>query len=125
MINNCIVRPTVLKFKSEYELVHGSSPIYDATIISVSDSIIMLTALEVDLCKFYDQRPVIIICNKEQQDSLVALLMKNKLRHAVGASTRVLAEVRQWDYGVLLLSQEEGRGVDSRFRKDGVVLITS
>ena len=91
----------------------------------MSDSIIMLTALEVDLCKFYDQRPVIIICNKEQQDSLVALLMKNKLRHAVGASTRVLAEVRQWDYGVLLLSQEEGRGVDYRFRKDGVVLITS
>ena len=26
---------------------------------------------------------------------------------------------------MLLLSQEEGRGVDSRFRKDGVVLITS
>ena len=91
----------------------------------MSDSITILIVLEVDLCKFYDQRPVIIICKKEQEDSLIALLMKNKLRHAVWASSLVLAEVRQWDNGVLMLSQEEGRGVDSRFRKDGVVLITS
>ena len=54
MINNCIVRPTVLKFKSEYELVHGSSPISDATIVPVTDSIAIIKVLEVDLCKFYD-----------------------------------------------------------------------
>ena len=33
LINNCIVRPKVLKFKSEYELIHGTNPITDATVI--------------------------------------------------------------------------------------------
>ena len=65
LLTNCVARPTVLKFKSEYELVHGSSPIADATIVPVADTASMLTALEVDLCRFYDQRPVIIISSKE------------------------------------------------------------
>lgn len=42
MINNCIVRPAVFKFKSEYELVQGSSPISDETIVPVVDSIPMI-----------------------------------------------------------------------------------
>ena len=65
LLSNCVARLTVLKFKSEYELVHGSSPIADATIVPVADTASMLTALEVDLCRFYDQRPVIIISSKE------------------------------------------------------------
>ena len=35
----------------------------------------------------------------------------------------MLVDIRQWEYGVLLLSSEEGRGVDSRFRKDAIVII--
>jgi hypothetical protein len=33
-VANCIVKPKMLKFKSEYELVHGTSPIQDPNIIS-------------------------------------------------------------------------------------------
>ena len=36
-VSNCITKPIVLKFKSEYELVHGASPVSDATIIPCSD----------------------------------------------------------------------------------------
>ena len=37
----------------------------------------------------------------------------------------MLDEIRIWDYGVLLLNKEEGRGVDSRFRGDAIVLISA
>lgn len=32
-------------------------------------------------------------------------------------------EIRNWDYGVLILNKEEGRGVDTRFKKNAIVLI--
>lgn len=31
-LNSCINRPTILRFKSEYEMVKGSSPIADPTL---------------------------------------------------------------------------------------------
>jgi hypothetical protein len=37
LVNNCITSATSLKFKSEYELVHGTSPVTDPTIIPCSD----------------------------------------------------------------------------------------
>ena len=48
----------------------------------------------------------------------------NKFKHRVNAQRANLDEVRQWEYGVLLLTVEEGRGVDTRFRKDARVVIT-
>ena len=36
-VNNCIDKPTVLKFKSEYELIHGVSPVADPTVIACAD----------------------------------------------------------------------------------------
>lgn len=35
----------------------------------------------------------------------------------------MLKEIRGWDYGVLLLNADESRGVDTRFKKNAVVLI--
>ena len=35
----------------------------------------------------------------------------------------MLSAIRHWDYGVLLIKASEGRGVDTRFRKDALVLI--
>ena len=60
-MNNCIAKPTVLKFKSEYEMVKGVSPVTDATIILVQDDAGMLVALGADLAKYYDKKPIIII----------------------------------------------------------------
>ena len=51
-------------------------------------------------------------------------MIVNKFKHRVSAQRVNLDEVRQWEYGVLLLTVEEGRGVDTRFRKDARVLIT-
>ena len=61
LVNNCIAKPTVLKFKSEYEMVKGVSPVTDATIIPVQDDAGMLVALGADLAKYYDKKPIIII----------------------------------------------------------------
>ena len=36
-----------------------------------------------------------------------------------------LKEIRNWDYGILLLDCEECRGVDTIFAKDSLVLITA
>jgi hypothetical protein len=36
-----------------------------------------------------------------------------------------LREVRTWDYGILFLSREESRGVDTRFKSDAQVMILS
>ena len=32
-MNNCITRPKVLKFKSEYELLHATNPVTEAVVI--------------------------------------------------------------------------------------------
>ena len=61
LVNNCIAKPTVLKFKSKYEMVKGVSPVTDATIIPVQDDAGMLVALGADLAKYYDKKPIIII----------------------------------------------------------------
>ncbi len=34
-----------------------------------------------------------------------------------------MKEIRGWDYGALILNAEESRGVDTRFKKNAVVLI--
>ena len=47
------------------------------------------------------------------------------MKHAEGGEQHLLDEIRNWDYGVLLLNKEEGRGVDSRFRREAIVLISA
>ena len=122
-VNNCITKPTILKFKSEYEMVNGASPVSDATIIACHDSQTMMAAFDNDLGKHYDQKPIIVIHDMDQRDDIIHLLKASKYRYAVGAKDNVLHEVRSWDYGVLMLSAEEGRGVDARFRRDAIVLV--
>ena len=41
-----------------------------------------------------------------------------------GVSTEVLREIRSWEYGVLILEKQNGLGVNTRFSKDSIVLIT-
>ena len=47
----------------------------------------------------------------------------SKFRFARGGEQHTLHEIRSWDYGVLILSKDEGRGVDTRFKKSARVLI--
>jgi hypothetical protein len=66
---------------------------------------------------------VIVITNDSNHGPIVDILRANKYKFAEGGSLNVLATVRSWEYGVLLLSKEEGRGVDTRFKRDAFVLI--
>jgi hypothetical protein len=74
LVNNCIARPTVLKFKSEYEMVKGVSPVTDAAIVQVLDAAGVLVALGADVAKYYDKKPIIIIRHEDQEESIIKLL---------------------------------------------------
>lgn len=108
LVNNCIARPTVLKFKSEYEMVKGVSPVTDAAIVQVLDAAGVLVALGADVAKYYDKKPIIIIRHEDQEESIIKLLKAEQYKYALGADRAVLADIRQWDYGVLILSPEQG-----------------
>jgi hypothetical protein len=61
LINNIISRPLTLRFKTEYELIHGTSPIQDASITNYTTRETMMQKLELDIIKYYDQKPIIVI----------------------------------------------------------------
>ena len=61
LLNSCINEPHVLRFKSEYEMVKGASPVVDPTIQQCSDSKSLMQAFEQTISKLYEQHPVIVI----------------------------------------------------------------
>jgi hypothetical protein len=81
--------------------------------------------IEEDISKTYDQKPVVVIHSSDQEAFLVQLCKRNKWKYAEGVSQEVLGQIRHWDYGVLIIKASEGRGVDTRFRKDALVLIST
>ena len=64
-VNNCIGRPTILKFKSEYELIHGISPIQDPNIVFCNETKTIFEALFEDVKKYYETKPIIIIYDED------------------------------------------------------------
>jgi hypothetical protein len=46
------------------------------------------------------------------------------VKYRIGASSEVLTEIRSWNYGVLILDKSEGTGINTRFAKDAIVMIT-
>ena len=124
LVNNCIAPPVVLKFKSEYELLHDIAPVSDPTVIPCADAATLHAIVCQDIDKHYEKHPVIIIANEGNRIDIVNHLAVSKFKFTKGREQNTLADIRAWDYGVLVLSREEGRGVDTRFRKDAIVLIT-
>lgn len=51
----------MLKFKSEYELIHNVNPVVDATVVTATNSGMLFDIIERDISKFYDQQPIIIV----------------------------------------------------------------
>lgn len=125
LIANTIGAPKVLRFKSEYELVKGVSAIQEAVIKHCRDDRALLDAVTADIELAYDGRPVVVVHEEEQLKDLEELCKHHKWRHLAGTSPQVLASIRQWSYGVLLLHANDGRGVDARFAKDALVLIVA
>lgn len=123
LVSNCIERPVTLKFKSEYKLVHGASPVTDPAVIQCEDTSKLLIHVSGDLIKLYDTHPVIIILNEGQREGVKKILKENRFRFLETLNDMALDEIKQWEYGVLLLNPEQGRGVDTRFKKTAHVMI--
>lgn len=53
-MGNVVKQPVVVKFKSEYELVHHTSPIADPAVVACNTEAEVRQALKVDLDKHFD-----------------------------------------------------------------------
>ena len=84
LVNYCICQPTVLKFKSEYELVNGTSPVADPAIVLSSDADSLYGALVIDIDKHYEKHPVIIISDIDYRDRLLNHFKESKMKYAEG-----------------------------------------
>ena len=54
---------------------------------------------------------------------MLGIAVRNKFRVQAKADADGLLKIRDWEYGMLLLSPGEARGTDIRFRKVARVLI--
>ena len=115
----------MLKFKSEFEMVFGTSPVTDPSVVPCIDTPRFEEAVLADLDKHYELHPVILVVGSESRGTFIKHIKASKFKYAEGGQQHVLADIRNWEYGVLLLTREEGRGVDTRFRKDAIVLIAT
>ena len=79
--------------------------------------------LQTDLEKHYEAQPLIVVAEMQQQPMVEAMARRNKWRWTDAQAANFQLEIRQWDYGLLLLSPEEGRGLDTRFRRPAHVAI--
>ena len=82
-----------------------------------------MNVFEQELISVYEQKPVIIILEEAERNQVERILQSNKFKYQTSGDANELIKIRDWDYGVLLLSPMEGRGVDTRFRRDSHVLI--
>ena len=123
LFGSCIGRPKVLAFKSEFEMLHGANPIAEAGVVVCQDALKLQQQLQADLEKHYEAKPVIVVIDEDQRRSIEELARANKWRWTDTAEANFKLEIRQWDYGLLLLNAEEGRGVDTRFRRAAHVVI--
>ena len=73
----------------------------------------------------YDKKPIIVINTEAQCDEVIKAINDNKWKFMVGVEDQTLTEIRSWDYGILLVTNDESRGTDTRFMKDSIVLIIS
>ena len=79
--------------------------------------------MKVDIDKHYECKPVIVILDEGQKREIMELAKQNKWRWFDSSSPNYLSEIRQWDYGMLVLRAEEGRGVDTRLKRAAHVII--
>jgi hypothetical protein len=74
LVNSIIGRPLTLKFKSEYELVHGVTPIQDASIKSCGSTEAVIKQLQDDIIRYYDKKPIIVICDNDLLEQITGAL---------------------------------------------------
>ena len=85
--------------------MHGTSPVQEAVTLSFKDHQLRLKSLEEDILKNYDHKPMVVIHDLENIQEIQTILRKSKLRYEAGCSSEVLEQVKQWEYGILLLTE--------------------
>lgn len=115
-----------LKFKSEYEIIHGVSPTGAGTIKTCVDEVQLWDIFKDDLVKHSEQQPIVIFCNEKGKIQVEKILSQHQqLPVLYGATTENLRTIRAWKVGVLVLGPHEAVGVNCKFQDDSIVLITS
>ena len=66
---------------------------------------------------------MIVILDSQQREMVINIMRHNKFKFLDKCDESTLEDIRSWDYGVLLLKPEEGRGVDTRFKVDAHVMV--
>jgi hypothetical protein len=103
VVHNCIAPPLVLRFSSEYELIHGISPVQSPNIITCKDESTMFSILATDIDKMYDRKPIIVVYEKSQEKDVKSIVNKEKYRYCMGVERATLINMKYWDYGILML----------------------
>lgn len=70
-IHNTICHPQVLKFKSEYEMVNGISPVSDPHIVTCTNEDQLIVAVLNDINKHYDLHPIVLIVDDKHKEKLL------------------------------------------------------
>ena len=83
---NCIAPPTVLKFKSEFEMVHESSPIVDPLVVPAKTKDERDAAALATAEKQYEKQPVIVIVDDADRGAVKELLSQRKYKVEEGGS---------------------------------------
>jgi hypothetical protein len=53
------------------------------------------------------------------------IIKQERLKSFIGSSKEILSLIKDLNYGILIVNKDECRGIDIRFNKDALVLITS
>jgi hypothetical protein len=61
ILDSCIGAPTILKFKSEYEMMHDACPIVDPVVYASKSNEDRMQSFEAELERQYENFPVVII----------------------------------------------------------------
>ena len=94
LVNNCIVKPKVLKFKSEFELANGSNPITEAAAVQCETKDALLSQLKLDIEKHYDNHPIVMVLDQDQREGIVRVARENKWKWVDSSSLNYLIEIR-------------------------------
>lgn len=85
-VNKCISMTKVLKFKSEYEMLHEKSPVSDPVVVTFKDRNVLIEILLVDLDKYFEKAPVIIILQDDMREKVINHLRVGKQKFKEGGS---------------------------------------
>ena len=117
--------PKKLTFISEYEFIHGISPLQEGHIIPCGSFDNVLGRLKDEMIKTYDSKPLIVISEENQIESIFQIVKSEKFQSFRGTSKETMMKIKELTCGVLLITDAECRGMDIRFGRDAKVLITA